>query len=109
MDTTEITVALLFETGASQWGLRGDPYLWEEMRVHFEGVPLPKTAVSFQILIKDAFTTLIGHPFPTEANLAPIPIKRFDHGGMSSGLISPDFWRDNAIPELTKRYNEAKN
>ena len=109
MDTAEKTVASLFETGVWQWGLRGDPYLWDEMRGHFAGVPLPKTAVSLQLLIKDAFISITGHPFPTEADHAPIPIKRFDHGGMSSGLISPEFWRDKAIPELTKRYNNAHN
>ena len=101
------TIASLFSTVGIQWGLRGDPYLWEEMHVYFEGVPLPKTAVFLQNLIKDAFIALTGHPFPSEADHAPIPIKRFDHGGMSSGLVSPEFWRDKAIPELTKRFNDA--
>ena len=103
------TIASLFSTVGIQWGFRGDPYLWEEMRVYFEGVPLPKTAVFLQTLIKEAFTSLTNHPFPAEADHAPIPIKRFDHGGMSSGLVSPDFWRDKAIPELIKRYNNAHN
>lgn len=109
MDTADKTVASLFSTMGIQWGLRGDPYLWDEMRGYFADTPLPKTAVSFQNLIKEAFTLLTSHPFPTEADLAPIPIKRFDHGGMSSGLVSPDFWRNKAIPELTNRYNEAKS
>ncbi len=102
------TIDLLFETGMSQWGLRGDPYLWEEMRVYFRGTPMPKTAVSLQSLIEETFVSLSGHPFPTKANLAPIPIKRFDHGGMSSGLISPDFWRDEALPHLIEQFNKNR-
>ena len=102
------TIASLFSTVGVRWGLRGDPYLWEEMRVYFEKVPLPETAVNLQTLIAQAYTTLIGHPFPTADDHTFIPIKRFDHGGMSSGLISPDFWRDNAIPKLIARFNNAK-
>lgn len=89
--------------------MRGDPYLWEEMRVYFEAVPLPETAVSLHARIKDAFTSLTGHPFPTETDHTPIRIDRLAHGGMSSGFISPDFWRDKAMAELTKRYNETRN
>ena len=108
MDTSTETIASLFEAGMWQWGLRGDPYLWDEMRDYFADVPLPKTAVFLQTLIKEAFTSITNHPFPTETDHAPIPIKRFDHGGMSSGLVSPDFWHDKAIVELTKRYNDTK-
>lgn len=102
------TVSLLFSTVGIQWGLRGDPYLWDEMCGYFAGVPLPETAVSLHALIKEAFTALTNHPFPTETDHTPIHIERLAHGGMSSGFVSPEFWRDKAIPELTKRYNDAK-
>ena len=103
MDSKE-TVALLFQEEPSQWGLRGDPYLWREMRSHFERVPLPAAADELSALIETTFELLTGHPISTGSHIF---IQRFSHGGMSSGYISPDFWRNKAIPLLLARYAET--
>jgi hypothetical protein len=35
-------------------------------------------------------------------------IERYAHGGMSSGMISVEFWRKEILPLLKTRYTEAK-
>ena len=95
------TVAALFQEEPMQWGLRGDPYLWREMRAYFEQTPLPETAVALNALIEAAFASLTGQPISTNS---PFFVERFSHGGMSSGYVSPDFWHEKAIPLLHSRY-----
>jgi len=83
--------------------LRGDPYLWREMRLHFEQTPLPATADELDTLIEVTFETLTGHSISAKQ---PFFIERFSHGGMSSGQVSPDFWRDTVIPLIRARYKD---
>lgn len=96
------TIAGLFKEEPFRWGLRGDPYLWREMRVQFNETPLPASTRELAALIEEAFTSLTGHPLSeTEA----FHIERFSHGGMSSGMVSPKFWRESAIPLLQERFD----
>lgn len=97
------TMASLFEKEPHQWGLRGDPYLWREMREHFARTPTPATADELTALIESAFESLTGHPI-TEP--MPFLIERFSHGGMSSGMVSAEFWRDKVIPMLRERFTK---
>ncbi len=99
------TVADLFQKEPMNWGLRGDPYLWEEMRRHFEHVPLPSAADELAVLIGAAFKALTGRPISA---LKAFHLERSSHGGMSSGHISPEFWRDKAVPLLCNRYNQGR-
>ena len=97
------TVASLFEEKPRQWNLRGDPHLWREMAAHFAQTPLPATADELSALIETAFESLTGYPL---SSTTPFFIERYSHGGMSSGYISPDFWRDKILPLLRIRYAE---
>ena len=98
------TVASLFQEEPNQWGLRGDPYLWREMRSHFEQIPLPATTDELSALIETVFEHLTGHSISASN---PFFVKRFSYGGMSSGHIFPDFWRDKAIPLLLARHADT--
>ncbi|MCB0212544.1 MAG: hypothetical protein KDJ52_24585 [Anaerolineae bacterium] len=95
------TVASLFDEKPIQWGLRGDPHLWQEMRVHFASTPLPAAASELDVLLETAFETLTGHSIAGDEHFF---IERFDHGGMSSGYISPKFWREKVMPLLHAHY-----
>ncbi len=99
------TVASLFQDKPGQWGLRGDPYLWQEMADHFAHTPLPATAAELRALLETAFETLTGYPLSTDEKF--FFIERFSHGGMSSGLVAPAFWRDKALPLLCGRLGET--
>jgi O-acetyl-ADP-ribose deacetylase (regulator of RNase III) len=98
------TIADLFTAEPAQWGLRGDPYLWRAMREHFAAVPRPATMAGLEEQIAAAFLQLTGHPLSADD---PFFVERFAHGGMSSGHISPEFWREAAVPLIKQRYAEG--
>ena len=102
--TEPSAVADLFGEEPFRWGFRGDPHLWREMRERFAAVPRPDTVEELVSLIEAAFRELTGYPI---SQREPFWMERYDHGGMSSGMISPDFWRDSAIPLLSQRYAEG--
>ena len=93
-------VSDLFSPQPTQWGLRGDPYLWKEMRESFVGVVCPGTTEKLAALLGSKFEDLTGYPISHEEDFG---IERFSHGGMSSGMISAEFWRLSAIPLLCTR------
>jgi molybdenum cofactor cytidylyltransferase len=93
----ERDMSTLFHKKPPRWGLRGDPYLWEEMQASFEGVPIPKSKRLFEQNIADAFEKLAGRSIELEGVFV---VDRFKHGGMSSGGIDPTFWLEKAVPFL---------
>ena len=99
-----MNVSDLFAEEPWQWGLRGDPWLWEEMRTHFRNTPLPATAAELRGLLEKAYEALTGHPLSDEQ---PFCVERFKHGGMSSGFVSPRFWVETAVPLLLGRWETA--
>lgn len=96
-------IADFFQDKPGQWGLRGDPYLWQEMAEQFSQTPLPQTAKQLEQLLIDAFEALTGQPIAAEKFIV---VARFPRGGMSGGLVSPKFWRETAVPVLLTRYQE---
>lgn len=94
------TVDGLFQETPWQWGLRGDPHLWDAMLHHFVGVPCPHTPEGLASLIETAFEELTGHPI---SHPGLFYVQAFDHGGMSAGHVSPEFWREKAVPFLQQR------
>ncbi len=95
---------MLFVEEPTQWGLRGDPYLWRAMREHFASTPLPSSVLEFDQVIAAAFEQLTMQSISSTNNFS---VKEFAHGGMSSGGIAPEFWRAQALPLLKKRLAQA--
>ena len=87
--------------------MRGDPYLWNEMRDHFAETPLPETADELIDLIETTFEQLTEHSISEEKK--HIFIERLSHGGMSSGMISLEFWRDKSIPLIRERFDKLES
>jgi hypothetical protein len=98
--TSVVVVAALFQDEPQRWGLRGDPYLWREMRRHFGGVGCPATSEGLASIIEAAFEELTGFPI---SHAEPIYVEKYSHGGMSSGYVQPEFWRETAVPLLRSR------
>lgn len=98
------TIGDLFQEKPWQWGLRGDPYLWDEMANHFAQTALPHSQEQLVQLLVKAFETLTGQPITTEQH---IPVERFPRGGMSGGFVSPEFWRETAVPLLQARFQNS--
>lgn len=97
------TFAALFQPEPARWGLRGDPWLWREMKERLATVPLPRTAEDVAAIVRAEFERLTGQPV---SHPETIYVERHSHGGMTSGMVWPEFWRDTAIPLLQRRYAE---
>jgi hypothetical protein len=95
----------LFEEEPNQYGLRGDTYLWQEMRAHFSEARLPATASGLEQQVEQAFLMLTGQPM---SGTESIRVERFAHGGISSGRISRTFWRKRALPLLKGRWRASE-
>ena len=102
MSTNPIYISALFQTKPAQWGLRGDPYLWQEMSDHLTQTPLPASSEQLEQLLTQAFETLTGRPITAEEFIA---VARFPRSGMSGGMVSPQFWRETAVPLLLSRFS----
>ncbi|MFT3757111.1 MAG: hypothetical protein QM769_14450 [Pseudoxanthomonas sp.] len=96
------TVASLMMDAPDPMGLRGDRYLWSEMRSLFATSFLPESPEELDALITRAFLEVTGKAFADE----DVFVKRYDKGGMSSGWVSVDFWRNKAIPLMRQRLAE---
>jgi hypothetical protein len=97
------TMADLFEVEPSQWGLRGDPYLWRDMRAHLVNMVLPSSEAELEDRIKAAYEALTGRRFDDSE---PFCIAMHAHGGMSSGMVSPAFWQGPGM-RLLKDHHET--
>ncbi|HFC30916.1 MAG TPA: hypothetical protein ENJ44_07735 [Oceanospirillales bacterium] len=95
--------ALLFKKEPTSWGLRGDPYLWQAMSDYLAIKPLPNTAKELISILEDSFFYLTQHHI-SETEF--FKIEKFSHGGMSSGVISPKYWREKIIPHILKHYKK---
>ena len=96
------TVSSLFSPPPTQWGLRGDPFLWKDLSRVFLPVPLPDSADILKAMLEAAFLALSSHPISTTEDM--IYVERYAHGGMSSGHIAPDFWREMGFPLILERF-----
>ncbi|MBM7648176.1 hypothetical protein JOC78_001118 [Bacillus ectoiniformans] len=95
------SVSIIFQSKPEQWGLRGDPYLWDELEQEFTDISLPCSKMCFIGHFKNHFHKLTNHPFDTDTD--SFTMEEYDHGGMSSGQISVRFWRERGLPLLLKR------
>lgn len=87
----------IFEPTPEQWGLRGDPYLWESLRNYFEQEGLPEDIDEFEIELIKLFKLKTGK---SVFDMYSVFVDEYAHGGMSSGHIAIDKWRDSFIPLL---------
>ena len=94
----------LFAQEPPQWGLRGDPYLWRDLRSHFADVPLPESMRVLEQEIEKAFGLLTGHTLSAGDDFF---VARYAHGGMSSGHVCAAFWLEQALPLLKSRFTET--
>ena len=94
----------LFDPKPGHWGLRGDPFLWDEMVQRFAHLPLPAKADDLRALLEEAYERLTGQALASDQH---VRVERYGTRGMSGGLVSPEFWRAKAIPLLLTRYAAA--
>ena len=103
--TTNQRLAMLFIERPAQWGLRGDPFLWAELAEVGKTLMLPATPKDLARLLHVLIGNLTGGTLiPGET----IHVVRYQHGGMSSGMIDADHWVETMIPLLQERLTKLK-
>lgn len=95
----------IFDKYPKQWGLRGDPFLWAELQAHFKSNAVPKSVDEFRAQLEILIQQLTGCDLDSDE---AVFVPRYDAGGMSSGHVSPEFWREIAIPLLCKRFEKTE-
>jgi hypothetical protein len=98
MDAASLT--FVCQPPPAQWGLRGDPYLWQELVQALAKQTLPDSPAAVDALLVSLYLSLVGE--------APCPgrypyVARYAHGGMSSGYVDADFWLAQGLPLLRGR------
>ena len=92
----------LFDPEPTQWGLRGDPWVWRAMSERLAGTYLPPSIGEVERLLYAEFDRLVGVHLATDTD--PWVIReQFAHGGLSSGAIHLDTWRTALLPLLVDR------
>lgn len=102
----DILSSQLFEPEPIQWSLRGDPHLWRSMNIYFASHLLPSSEQELRAQFEQAFEGLTGKALDTTE---PFFVESFSHGGMSSGMIDPDYWQETVWPLLVKRFRQMQN
>ncbi|MFE9500766.1 hypothetical protein [Streptomyces collinus] len=101
-DDAAVTMADLFDPKPEQWGLRGDPYVWQALRDHLSGTEIPASADEVISLLRTAFIEVVGVDLVTERE-PQVYREQYAHGGMSSGFVALHVWRDRLMPMLVER------
>jgi hypothetical protein len=96
------TMGLLFQREDISWGLRGDPFLWEEMARMLTEEPLPSNLTLLMALINRSFEQLVGVSLNSPRKSVYVP--RYDHGGVSGGHVCLKFWNTEIVPEIQRKY-----
>lgn len=99
-------VSIIFKEKPRQWGLRGDSYFWSYLEEKFSKYEFPFKYEEFERIVKEEHLKL------TEVELTNESIgkcQEFAQGGMSSGVISGEFWNTVALPLLKKRLEKSSN
>jgi O-acetyl-ADP-ribose deacetylase len=106
-DTAPVRMDVLFARGPFQWGLRGDPHAWEELRERLGDDPLPASVFDVRPTLLAALEDIVGQRVVDGG--APIYVARFDPGhGMSAGHVDPTWWVRTGIPILIDRFEAVR-
>jgi hypothetical protein len=99
----------LFLEAPAQWGMRGDPFLWRELRAALRAVtPAPMSRPELANLLADQLFRLAEVDMRSSDDRA-VRIPRFPTSGMSGGYVAPAFWRDVAVPMLLERWTASND
>ena len=90
-----------FDVLPGQWGVRGDPHVWQAMRERLAHTPTPDTAEAVRAALLDAFNSIVDVDLDTETERY-VRRNEFDHGGMSGGMVDIEWWRTKGMPHLVE-------
>lgn len=86
--------------------MRGDSYLWQELRERFAETPVPDSVWTLRNQLEVAWEAAVGQRLSDSST--PVYVARFDPGhGMTAGRVVPHWWHNTGIILLIDRYNDA--
>ncbi len=88
-----------------QYGLRGDPYLWKELKIMYESTDI-NSEDDFRNLLNKTFVNVTGE-YPKLGKIYTVP--RYNFGGMSNGGVHGSFWIEKGFPILIERFKKLSN
>ena len=89
-----------------QWGLRGDPWFWEDLKTEFAFDDISITEEELIARITRLFEVKTGEALTEDAKCY---VKEYDHGGMSHGHVSGEWIINSCIPLLLDRLKAENN
>ena len=96
----------IFNNKPQQWGLRGDPEMWNELSKRLEKLVNPENVEEFNKILDSEFSKLINKGKKISNDV--FWFEEFSQLGMSGGSVSIEWWINTGIPLLKKRYSESK-
>ena len=127
---SDVSLDKLFDEKDVQWGLRGSQHLWRDLKIQvmkvnyydggffsekdfenfiYESIPRileQKKAWCLNHKVKNNFDNRV--PYKAERDKlyggGKVFVEDYNHGGMSSGVISLQYWKDVTIPLLVERH-----
>lgn len=97
------TMNHLFVPEPKQWGLRGDAFLWRELRARGRKVALPDTTEEVSRLLASMIDGVLEQSWEGLGREEHVYHPSLAHGGMSSGYVHIATWRQRLIPLLLAR------
>jgi len=104
-DNEENFISNFFKDPPIQWGLRGDPHLWNDLKEATRKKKVPASAGELEKLLHKLFEEITGEKPKKGSNVF---VGRYDKGGMSSGMVSGDFWLNKGFSLIIQRYIESE-
>ena len=95
----------IFNHTPNQWGLRGDPELWQELKRIFENIPAPKDQRDFNKLLELEFNAILKQGKKTSDDT--MWFEHFSQQGMSGGSVSIEWWQKTGLPFIKELYAKS--
>jgi len=96
------TLADGFDVIHRQWGLLGDPHVWEALRDALAEEVTPGSPDAARVVVVDGLRRVADIDVDSDGP-APVPREQFAHGGMSSGMVDVGWWHDKGVPLIVER------
>lgn len=98
--SNKFTIGKLFFDKPGQYGYRGDIGLWDDLEKYFSSQELPENENLLVNIISEAIIKITGNSVFKQETFA---VEKYNHGGMSGGSVSNEFWTRKAIPLIMAR------
>lgn len=95
----------IFKDEPSQWGLRGDPYMWRELKNAFSDLTENLSQSGFEKELEKRFKSIMQQEGKQTSNKT-VWFKKFPQLGMSGGTISLEWWKEMGLPLIKRRYKD---